>query len=171
MPWADGRCNVRLPLCSGRGLARLRRSRVWRRRRRALDFQASRRSDPREFSGGLTTRASIARALVTEPPATADGRAVCGTRRDHAFSPEQPFAGAVAGTGQDRHSSLRIPYFESVYLSQRVVRYNQMALFASSQSSRSSTSQRCTSASRLAKSRRGCQPAVSFRGRMSLTRR
>jgi NitT/TauT family transport system ATP-binding protein len=38
---------------------------------------------PRELSGGMKMRVSIARAMVTRPQAAADGRALRRARRDH----------------------------------------------------------------------------------------
>jgi len=66
MPWADVETNVRLPL----DLARVPKPDATPRVARALDLVglgAFHRSYPRELSGGMQMRASIARALATEP--------------------------------------------------------------------------------------------------------
>jgi NitT/TauT family transport system ATP-binding protein len=66
MPWARLRANVRLPL----DLARVERTEAERRVDEALArvrLSSFERHFPRELSGGMQMRASIARALVTEP--------------------------------------------------------------------------------------------------------
>jgi NitT/TauT family transport system ATP-binding protein len=66
MPWASLLRNVRLPL----DLAGVARGEADRRVRAALDLvglSEFERVYPRELSGGMQMRASIARALVTEP--------------------------------------------------------------------------------------------------------
>jgi NitT/TauT family transport system ATP-binding protein len=66
MAWGDVEKNVRLPL----DLAGVDRSEASERARRALTLvglQDFHRAHPRQLSGGMQMRASIARALVTEP--------------------------------------------------------------------------------------------------------
>ncbi len=66
MPWARIAANVRLPL----DLARVPRAEADRRVAEALDLVGlgdRARHHPRQLSGGMRMRASIARALVTEP--------------------------------------------------------------------------------------------------------
>jgi NitT/TauT family transport system ATP-binding protein len=66
MPWARLRANVRLPL----DLAKVERTSAERRVTAALDQVGLSGFDahfPRELSGGMQMRASIARALVTDP--------------------------------------------------------------------------------------------------------
>ncbi|MDE2147405.1 MAG: ABC transporter ATP-binding protein [Burkholderiales bacterium] len=66
MPWARVEANVRLPL----DLAGLPRDQADARVRRALQLvglEACARQRPRELSGGMQMRVSIARGLVTEP--------------------------------------------------------------------------------------------------------
>ncbi len=66
MPWSDVAKNVRLPL----ELAGMERAQATARAERALELvglQDFRHAYPRQLSGGMQMRASIARALVTEP--------------------------------------------------------------------------------------------------------
>ena len=66
MPWASVQANVRLPL----DLAGMPRSDADEKTRHALELvglQQFARSFPRELSGGMQMRVSIARALATEP--------------------------------------------------------------------------------------------------------
>ena len=66
MPWASVQANVRLPLA----LAGMPRSDADEKTRHALELvglQEFARSFPRELSGGMQMRVSIARALATEP--------------------------------------------------------------------------------------------------------
>ena len=66
MPWASVQANVRLPL----DLARVPRADADEKTRHALELvglQEFARSFPRELSGGMQMRVSIARALATEP--------------------------------------------------------------------------------------------------------
>ena len=66
MPWASVQANVRLPL----DLAHVPRSQAEARVARALalvGLQGAARQRPRELSGGMQMRVSIARGLVTEP--------------------------------------------------------------------------------------------------------
>ena len=67
MPWATVWSNVYLPLrLEGIGKARRRPARR-RRRSRMVGLAGIERAYPRELSGGMKMRVSIARALVTEP--------------------------------------------------------------------------------------------------------
>ena len=119
MPWADVAANVRLPLrlaqadeAQSRAAAMLALTHV------GLADVAS--AYPRELSGGMKMRASIARALVTEP---------------HVLLMDEPFAALDEITRFKLNNDLLTLWqalrrtvifvthsvFESVYLSQRIV--------------------------------------------------
>ena len=67
MPWATALANVALPL-KLRGIATQRARRRGRPRRSAqVGLAGFERAWPRELSGGMKMRVSLARALVTEP--------------------------------------------------------------------------------------------------------
>ncbi|HKB84171.1 MAG TPA: ABC transporter ATP-binding protein [Burkholderiales bacterium] len=66
MPWASVQANVRLPLDLA-GVARTQADKTTRHALERVGLQDFARSFPRELSGGMQMRASIARALVTGP--------------------------------------------------------------------------------------------------------
>lgn len=66
MPWANVQDNVRLPLKLA-GLSRQEASTAAAESLRMVDLQGFEHSYPRELSGGMKMRVSIARALVTKP--------------------------------------------------------------------------------------------------------
>jgi NitT/TauT family transport system ATP-binding protein len=66
MPWASVQANVRLPLDLA-GIARDDADKTTRHALERVSLQEFARSYPRELSGGMQMRASIARALVTGP--------------------------------------------------------------------------------------------------------
>ena len=84
MPWASVFDNVLLPL-KLKGVAADEARGAGRRALDRVGLQKFARAYPRELSGGMRMRVSIARALVTEPATASDGRAVRGARRDHAL--------------------------------------------------------------------------------------
>ena len=84
MPWARVDANVRLPLDLARRAARDAPTRGRAPRSRCVGLADFARHYPRELSGGMQMRVSIARALVTAPRPAADGRAVRRARRVHA---------------------------------------------------------------------------------------
>ena len=117
MPWADVAANVRLPLTLAHAQRRKRWSARWLGRVGLADFA---QSYPRELSGGMKMRVSIARALVTEP---------------HLLLMDEPFAALDEITRFKLNNELTALWhelrrtvifvthsvFESVYLSQRIV--------------------------------------------------
>ena len=81
MPWATVFKNVWLPFrLKGRSKAETRDEIMEALEMVGLESFAN--SYPRELSGGMKMRVSIARALVTPAEAAPDGRAVCSPRRD-----------------------------------------------------------------------------------------
>jgi NitT/TauT family transport system ATP-binding protein len=67
LAWADVERNVRLPFDLGRSAARAAVDEAVRRTLSLVGLQDFRRAYPRELSGGMQMRVSIARALVTAP--------------------------------------------------------------------------------------------------------
>jgi len=67
LAWADVERNVRLPFDLGRGAAREEADAAVRRTLSLVGLEDFRRAYPRELSGGMQMRVSIARALVTAP--------------------------------------------------------------------------------------------------------
>jgi NitT/TauT family transport system ATP-binding protein len=66
MPWASVQANVRLPLDLA-GIARAQADKMTHHALERVGLQEFAHSFPRELSGGMQMRVSIARALVTEP--------------------------------------------------------------------------------------------------------
>jgi len=119
MPWATVRANVRLPL----DLARLPRADAEARAGRALaQVGLAEFADvyPRELSGGMKMRTSLARALVTDPDILLLDEPFAALDEITRFRLNDDLLALWRGLGKTvifvTHS-----VFESVYLSQRVV--------------------------------------------------
>ena len=115
MPWANVADNVWLPLRL-RGVSR--RAAAPRASRRCLalvGLAGFAHAYPRELSGGMKMRVSIARALFTQAEAAPDGRALRGARRDHPLQAQRRPAAPAARTRLD--GDLRHPFGLRVRLS------------------------------------------------------
>jgi NitT/TauT family transport system ATP-binding protein len=119
MPWADVAGNVRLPLKLGHVDDTSARAAVARVLERVglADFA---RSYPRELSGGMRMRASIARALVTEPELLLMDEPFAALDEITRFRLNNDLLGVWA---ELRRTVVFVTHsvFESVYLSQRVL--------------------------------------------------
>jgi NitT/TauT family transport system ATP-binding protein len=118
MPWATVAANVRLPLKLA-GLAPDAQARVDAALAR-VGLSGFAQSYPRELSGGMKMRASIARALVTEPNLLLMDEPFAALDEITRFRLNNDLAGPWHSLGKTvvfvTHS-----VFESVYLSQRIV--------------------------------------------------
>ena len=116
MPWADALTNARLPL----DLKRMPRGEANERAAAALarvGLAGFERAYPRELSGGMKMRVSIARALAAQPQAAAAGRAFRRAGRDHPQRAGRRSAAAVARGRADR--AVRHPQRQRKQLSVR----------------------------------------------------
>src|SRR4029453_12840967 len=118
MPWATVAANVRLPLKLA-GLESSAQARVDAALAR-VGLSGFAQSYPRELSGGMKMRASIARALVTEPKLLLMDEPSAAPTENTGFRPNNDLPGLWQSLGKAvvfvTHS-----VFESVYLSQRIV--------------------------------------------------
>jgi len=119
MPWADVAANVRLPLKLSHTDETVARAAVIRALERVglADFA---QSYPRELSGGMKMRASIARALVTEPDLLLMDEPFAALDEITRFKLNND----LLGVWQElRRTVIFVTHsvFESVYLSQRIV--------------------------------------------------
>jgi len=119
MPWADVTANVRLPLKLAHADETTARAAVARALERVglSDFA---HSYPRELSGGMRMRASIARALVTEPDLLLMDEPFAALDEITRFKLNND----LLGVWQElRRTVIFVTHsvFESVYLSQRIV--------------------------------------------------
>jgi NitT/TauT family transport system ATP-binding protein len=116
MPWADVTANVRLPLA----LARTEAPGAVERALTRVGLAEFARSYPRELSGGMKMRASIARALVTEPQLLLMDEPFAALDEITRFRLNNDLLALWQELGRTvifvTHS-----VFESVYLSQRIV--------------------------------------------------
>ena len=119
MPWTDVAANVRLPLKLARADEAQSRAAV----ARALDrvgLSDFAHSYPRELSGGMRMRASIARALVTEPELLLMDEPFAALDEITRFKLNNDLLGVWQAL---RRTVVFVTHsvFESVFLSQRIV--------------------------------------------------
>jgi len=123
MPWARVAANVRLPLDLA-GLARDAAERAVREALLRVGLEGFASSYPRELSGGMQMRASIARALVTEPDLLLMDEPFGALDEITRARLDADLLGLWAGRGVAKPLTVLFvthSIYEAVYLSQRVV--------------------------------------------------
>ena len=98
LPWLTVRQNVELGL-EARGVGPAERRGALERAIDTIGLDGFESAYPKELSGGMRQRVGFARALVVEPDAAPDGRAVFGARRAYRAEPAGRTAAAVDAKG------------------------------------------------------------------------
>ena len=109
MPWASVFHNVWLPLRL-KGASRKDAQGPIMEALEKVGLAGFANSYPRELSGGMKMRVSIARALVTQPVGVVDGRAVRGARRDHPRQAQRRSSWRLKAELDGRDDRVRHPF-------------------------------------------------------------
>ncbi len=124
MPWADVQSNVELPLRL-QGVAAEPRAEAARAALARVGLQDFAQSMPRELSGGMKMRASIARALVTRPALLLLDEPFAALDEIHRFALNQALLDLWRpdGAAQAAFTAVFVTHsvYEAVFLSQRVL--------------------------------------------------